>query len=71
MRWKVKPYKKESNWRIKTRFAFLPVRTSLPNRNTMIWLEFYQTNDHCTYAPTFGPVWSTTQTAPMGYWNKE
>lgn len=64
------------NWRVKTRFAILPVRTTLPTDDTVIWLEFYQTNDRYEEYESFDAIginkgWCIKQIAPRGYWNKD
>ena len=69
MKWKYKEKKrtKTNSWRVKTRFAFSPVRTTLPWNDTVIWLERYQTNDQFVFDGLGGFCWYTQQTAPMGY----
>lgn len=71
MKWN-SPEKTKDNgdWRIKTRFAWLPVRTTLPNEDTIIWLESYQTKDKYQipcYASYF--QWETIQVAAKGCWD--
>ena len=67
MQWKKRYKSYEMEWRIKTRFAWFPVNTTLPDNKIMIWLENYQTND--VYLPD--DWWRIEQIAPMGYWDKE
>ena len=67
MRWKRKvPKLKRGDWRIVTRFAFFPIETTLPDK-TVIWLEFYKTNDQYMYNSN-GYHWYTHQIAPKEYW---
>lgn len=60
-----------SGWRVKTRFAFFPVTTTLPCKE-VLWLEFYQTNDRREQKifSTTEWCWVTHQIAAMGYWSK-
>ncbi len=53
-------------WRVKTRFAWTPVRTTLPNKDIVIWLELYQTNDKYDKRKS---KWITSQIADMNYWS--
>lgn len=73
MRWKPKNpinvFPCPGDWRIKKRFAWLPVQTTLPNK-VMIWLEFYKTNDMFSRTEN-GYKWVTNQIAPWEYWPNE
>lgn len=55
---------RESEWRVKTRFAWKKVRTTLPSNDVVIWLGFYQTNDRFECGR-----WVTHQVADMNYWS--
>lgn len=41
--------------RTRTKFAWLPVRTTYPNQNTVIWLEKYKTEE-VYYVSPYGAV---------------
>jgi len=62
--------KKAKTWRVKTRFAFFPVVTTLPHKE-VLWLELYQTNDKWTRKVFSNEewYWRVIQTAAMGYWS--
>lgn len=66
MRWKRKILK-HGEWRVRTKFAWLPIRTTLPDKNTIIWLERYKVNEKYTHLWQKGN-WRTVQIAPLEYW---
>lgn len=67
MRWAPKPKPDERSWRIVTRFAWLPVLTSLPTKQ-YIWLEFYKVNQQYLANP-YELEWCDQQIAPYEYWS--
>jgi hypothetical protein len=73
MRWKITQKENQNeptigNWRIKKRFAWKPVRTPMPDSETMIWLEFYKTNDMYSRTWDNKKEWVIKQIAPLEYW---
>lgn len=66
MRWKRK-IPEHGEWRVRTKFAWLPIRTTLPDNNTILWLERYKVNEKYIHIWREGS-WRTVQIAPLEYW---
>lgn len=60
MRWEYRP----KDWRIITRFAWLPVLATLPSKQ-YVWLELYKVNQQFIQG-----YWCDQQIAPYEYWSE-